>query len=398
MNEPHAFGPVANELVYVALLFALFVVPRVLQRFRVPGAITSLALGVLAGPALGLFAEDATIELLSSFGIVSLFLFAGLDVDFGELRREKRVLSFHLIAQVALLAGVAWAAQRLFLIDLRSASIVALALLTPSTGFILEALGGFFLSAREVFWVRSKAIATELVALTVLFVTLQSTTVLRLSVSAAALAAMVALLPVVFRIFAAAVVPYAPKSEFAFLIMIAVVCAITTRELGVYYLVGAFVVGLSAQRFRERLPAIASEKMIHAVEAFASVFVPFYFFHAGLRIRAEDFSPMAFGVGAIFLFAAIPLRVAVVAVLRRLTLGEGLRATFRISLPLLPTLVFTLVLAEILRDRLGAPPEIVGGLIVYTIANTLIPGIVFRTPPADFERPSATPSVVDDIA
>ncbi|MBK7092132.1 MAG: hypothetical protein IPH59_10520 [bacterium] len=66
--------------------------------------------------------------------------------------------------------------------------------------------------------------------------------------------------------------------------MLAVVCAFVTRELGVYYLVGAFVAGVAAQRFREELPAMASEQMLHAVELFASVFVPFYFFNAGLHL------------------------------------------------------------------------------------------------------------------
>lgn len=386
-----SLGSVGDDFAYVALLFALFVVPRVLQRFRIPSAITSLGLGALAGPGLGLFVADATIELLSSFGIVSLFLFAGLDVRFSELLREKRTLIEHLAFRLVLLAGAAWATMNLFGFDVRAATLVALALLTPSTGFILDALSGFGLSDREQFWVRSKAIATELVALVVLFVTLQSTTALRLSVSALVLATMVALLPLLFRVFATAVVPYAPKSEFAFLIMVAVVCAIATRELGVYYLVGAFVVGLAAQRFRTRLPAMASEKMIHAVESFASVFVPFYFFHAGMGIRPADFDLEALGVGAAFVVAVLPLRVAAIALQRRVTLGEGLRQSLRVSVPQLPTLVFTLVLAEILRDRFGAPSHVVGGLVVYAVANTLIPGLVFRAPPPEFSTPSAQP-------
>ena len=65
---------------------------------------------------------------------------------------------------------------------------------------------------------------------------------------------------------------------------------ITGAPVGVYYLVGAFVVGITAQRFRERLPAIASDQMLHAVEVFASFFVPFYFFSAGLHVRHEDFA------------------------------------------------------------------------------------------------------------
>ena len=52
------------ELDYILLLFALFVVPRMLQRFRLPAAITSVALGAAVGMGLGLFTRDATISLL----------------------------------------------------------------------------------------------------------------------------------------------------------------------------------------------------------------------------------------------------------------------------------------------------------------------------------------------
>ena len=38
--------------------------------------------------------------------------------------------------------------------------------------------------------------------------------------------------------------------------------------------------------------------------------------------------------------------------------------------------MFTLVIAEILRDRFGVSQVIFGGLIVYTLANTLLPGFI----------------------
>lgn len=45
-----------------------------------------------------------------------------------------------------------------------------------------------------------------------------------------------------------------------------------------------------------------------------------------------------------------------------------------------PTPVFTLVIVEILRDRFGVPQALFGGLIVYTLANTLLPGFILRNP------------------
>lgn len=377
------------ELGYVGVLFALFVVPRALQRFGLPAAITSLALGAAAGLGFGLYQHDTTIHLLAAFGIAALFLFAGLEVDTRDLKANATVLIQHLAVRAALLAGVAFAGARVLGLDPRAATILALALLTPSTGFILDSIGQFGLSAPEQAWIKSKAIATELLALLVLFAVLQSTTFTQFGVSLLVLVSMIALLPLLFQAFAVFVAPFAPRSEFAFLLMLAVVCAFVTRELGVYYLVGAFVVGMAAQRFRERLPALASEQMVHAVEMFASFFVPFYFLGAGLQLRREDLSLASLAYGGVFLAIAVPLRAGTVVLHRWLALREGPRTGVRVAVAMLPTLVFGLVLAEILRDRFAATPGIFGGVILYTIATTLVPSLFFRRPLPDVVEPHA---------
>jgi Kef-type K+ transport system membrane component KefB len=380
-----------SELGYVLLLFVLFVLPRFLQRYRLPQAITSVGLGAFFGLFLHLYHGDSTVGLLATLGIVSLFLFAGLEVDFAVLRREARVLIQHLAVGVAALFVGAYLVQRLFELNFRPSLLVSLALLTPSTGFILDSLHRFGLNERERFWVKSKAIATELVAFGALFFTLQSESTTRLGVSTGVLLLLVALLPVVFRWFARVVVPYAPKSEFAFLLMVATLAAMVTRRLGVYYLVGAFVVGLVAQSFRKRLPAMASDQMLHAMEVFASVFVPFYFFNAGLHLSRDDFSLEALEIGFGFLALVTPLRIGLVAAHRRLALREAWTPGVRIGLAMVPTLVFGLVIAEILRDEFGLSPHLFGGLIVYTLGNTLLPGLLLKE-----EGPPVAPTEAPD--
>lgn len=365
------------EVVHLLLLFTLFVLPRMLQRWRLPPALTSVGIGAALGLGLGWFVQDPTVHLLATLGIVSLFLFAGLEVDFQELRQEWRVLAQHIL--IGLLAlGLATVLLRVTLgLDWRPATLLGLGLVTPSTGFILDALSGWGLSEQERFWVKSKAIATELVALGTMFVIMQSYSFQGLAGASGALLLLVAVLPFAFRWFAAVVLPYAPKSEFAFLLMVAVFAAMVTKRLGVYYLVGAFIVGVVAQQFRRRLPAMASDQMLHAVEVFASVFVPFYFFSAGLELRAADFSTAALLVAAGFLAAAIPVRVVLVALHRRVVLGESMRRGGRVGLAMIPTLVFGLVIAQILRDGFALSDEIFGGLIIYTLVNTLLPGLLF---------------------
>lgn len=371
------------ELAYLLLVFGLFVVPKFLQRYRLPSAVTSLALGAFVSLGLHLFTQDATIQLFATLGIVALFLFAGLEVDFRELQREMTVLTWHLGIQLVLLGVVTWMLASLVPLQGRAAALVALALLTPSTGFILDSLPSFGLSGREQFWVKSKAISTELVALAVLFVVLQGDDIQRLGISFLTLGGLVVVVPLAFLLFARTILPFAPKSEFAFLVIVALVCAFVTRRLGVYYLVGAFLVGVSAQRFRRELPALASEKMLHAVEVFASFFVPFYFFKAGLHLERSDLTWTTFAVGAGLLVVAVPLRVVTTALLRRMALREQWRDAVRVSTPLLPTLVFTLVIAEILRERFVLPPWLFGALVFYTVLNTIIPGLLLHAPAAE---------------
>lgn len=376
---------IPKEFQYILLLFGLLVLPKALQRFRVPSAITTLLLGLAFGAGLGYFLHDETVHLLSTFGIAALFLFAGLDVDAASLRREARILSEHLLIVALTVAAAAVAVQAIFPMGTRQAVLVGLALVTPSCGFILDSLASLGVSSEEGYWIRTKAIASELLALGVLFVTLQSTSVARLGFSAVALLAMAAFLPILLRFLAARVSTYAPNSEFAFLLMVAVIFAYATRQLGVYYLVGAFLVGITARRMRDQLPRLASDQNLHAVEVFASFFVPFYFFNAGLNISREALTWKALAIGLAFAAVSIPVRIGLVLLQRRVRLSEAWSQGMRVAVPMIPTLVFTLVLAEILREDFALDAALFGGLVVYAALTTILPAMVFRAPRAAFE-------------
>jgi Kef-type K+ transport system membrane component KefB len=386
---------VSQDLTYVLLFVALVVVPKALQRYRVPGAVTALLLGLIFG-ATKIIEPTNTLNLLSTFGIVALFLFAGLEIEGPVLRRNAKLLTQYAAIWVVLVAVTMLVATSVLKFPWRVASLLSLALLTPSTGFILSSLSGFGLDAGEREAVKTKAIGAELFALLLLFVAVQSTSAIQMATASAVLVAIVVFIPIALRFFAVGVAPYAPRSEFAFLLMVAVVCSVATRKLGVYYLVGAFAVGVAAQRFRQRLPAMSSEKMVDALEAFGSVFIPFYFFHAGVEIPADALSwaGLAWGVGLLIVF--VPLRVSVTTLHRRYALGETQERGKRVGISLVPTLVFTLVLAEMLRTRFGAPDYLIGGLILYTLVNTTLPAFLLRSKPPEFERPVASPPMPGD--
>ncbi|MBK7092133.1 MAG: hypothetical protein IPH59_10525 [bacterium] len=105
---------------------------------------------------------------------------------------------FHLIG----LAAVSYGAMLVFDLAIRPAVLVALALMTPSAGFILDSLKALHLDEREQFWVRTKVISIELIALAALFAVVQSASATRFSVSLLVLVLLIAILPLLLKFFA----------------------------------------------------------------------------------------------------------------------------------------------------------------------------------------------------
>lgn len=371
---------ITNEVVYLLLIFALLVIPRALQRFRIPAPLTSFGFGIIAAVFLASFSQDATLALLSTLGISSLFLFAGLEVRLSELRRAMWPLVTHLIARAITLGSTTLLAMHYLDMSVQVSALIALALLTPSTGFILDTLERLGLSDDERYWVTVKAVGAELLALLVLFVVMQSGSVAQLSVASIALVLMIAGLPLLFIALGRVVLPHASGSEFSLLVMVGLIAAYITYQLGVYYLVGAFLAGLIARLLRKRMPVLTSDENLRAVQMFASFFVPFYFFYQGMGVPAGAFSWEALlwglGLSAVFL----PMRIGANWVHRRFTAGGTAKGSLRVATALTPTLVFTLVLATILRDHFHVSDTIYGALLIYTGISTILPSLLLASP------------------
>ena len=370
----------SKEVIYLLLIFALLVIPRALQRVNIPAPLTCLVFGISAMLWLGDGSHDPVVNLLATLGISSLFLFAGLEVDLADLRKGMWPLLTHLLIRSATLTGVAWLAWHYAGLPWQAAALLALALLTPSTGFIMDSLSQLGLDDAERFWVSSKAIAGELLALAALFVVLQAGDPVHMALSSMALLAMMVGLPLLFIGLGRWVAPHAPGSEFSLLVMVGMLAAYITYALGVYYLVGAFIAGLVARLLQQRMPSLASHENLHALRLFASFFVPFYFFNSGTKVPAEALSFEALGLGLLITLVVLPLRIAVIWLQRRVLFGESFRTSLRVALALSPTLIFTLVLAAIMRERFAISPVLFGALLLYAALTTLLPSLVFRTP------------------
>lgn len=371
---------VTSQIVFLGVIFILLVVPRALQRFRLPAPLTCFALGMGTALLIADYSTDPTLSLLSVLGISSLFLFAGLEVDLYELKKHAWALFKHLSIRCCVLAGCAWLGMEYFHFTWQVSGLVALAIFTPSTGFILESLSSLGISDNEKFWVTTKAIVGELLALLLLFVILKSDSYQALLSASAVLALIAFGLPLLLILFGRIIIPYAPGSEFSLLVMVGLMAAYLTKQIGVYYLVGAFLTGLAARLLRIKMPTLASNKNLHAIELFASFFVPFYFFYSGMKVPEGAIQLQSLWIGLGISAVVLPLRLGIITFQRTLLHGDDLKSSFFVATALAPTLIFTLVIASILHERYGISDALFGGLLIYAAISTVLPSFVLPKP------------------
>jgi Kef-type K+ transport system membrane component KefB len=382
-------GP--RTFVYLAVVFGLLVIPRALQRFRLPAQLTCFAFGIIVAGFFKPLVSDTVISYLSTLGIASLFLFAGLEVDLAELRRQLPSLASHFAVRGLVLVACACIAARLLHLGWQVDWMIALALLTPSTGFILDMLPHSGLDHVEQSEVALHAVAGEVTAVFLFLVFSQAGSMKTLLISAGSIALLIAFMPLVFLALGRYVVPYAPGSEFSLLLMVGLICAVITEMLGVYYLVGAFVAGLVARSLSKRLTTLASPTNLEALQLFASFFIPFYFFHNGLGVPGAALVRGSLLYGFALAALVIPVRLAVIWLQSRFMQHRGHRGSFRVAIALTPTLIFTLVIAEILRENFSISPSLYGGLLVYAAIASILPALVLPS----FAETSIDPQLVE---
>lgn len=378
-----------SDLQYFILIAAILLIPKVLMRYGVPSGITAICLGVATGMGVEWFEGSQTLYILSTLGITSLFLFAGMEVEVPVLRKNYKFLLKSIGLSLFLIMITTVAIDYYFRLGTKASIVLALGLTTPSTGFILSSVHGYDLTNEVKDWIRNKSIAAEIVAILILFFTLQSESLDKLLLSLAVIVGMILILPYVFKVFLKKIAPFAPDSEMTFLILIAFFCGIITREIGTYYLIGAFIVGMVASQFHHFDENEQSTgKLLYSLQLFFGFFVPFYFFRAGHTISSMDFdwSGLAFGIGFLLIF--IPLRYFTSFLPMRYLLNLGEREHRDVSISLLPTLIFGVVIALILKDE-GVRNDAIVGLVIYTVISSIVPALLIkRSPPKNFNDDS----------
>jgi Kef-type K+ transport system membrane component KefB len=362
-------------VVNLLFIFGLLVIPRAMQRFRIPAPLSCFLFGIAASIFFKNAVDNQVLSAVSTLGIASLFLFAGLEVDMPEITRQLPRLFSHLGTRGLFLGGSIWLSIHYLHLAWQPASLLALALLTPSTGFILDTLPASGLDSSEQSEVTIRAVAGEILALLVLFVVSQDSAT-KFALSSGALLLLIVLTPFFYIALAKFVLPFARGSEFSLLIMVGVICAIITRTIGVHVLLGAFIAGLVAGLLKHRLPTVVSEENLRAVRLFSSFFIPFYFFHEGLDVPTGALVFKALLYGLTISLVVLPLRIAKNCLVCLYFCRRNRQGGLRVAIALTPTLIFTLVIAGILRESFHISDALYGGLLVYAAVATILPSFV----------------------
>ncbi|ATH07182.1 hypothetical protein BIY24_04280 [Halobacteriovorax marinus] len=368
---------ITNDLEYLAIFTLVLILPKLLLRFRLPSGITALVIGIMFSMIDPTIQDDRLFRFLSQIGITSLFLFAGLEVDFGELKSDGKYLSKYIGKSLVVILLMVLGLSEFFDLSYPSATILALGIFTPSAGFIMNSMHSFNMGEDQEYWVKSKAISKELMSVVLLFIALQGHDIKSMLVSLVFFAALFAFLPLIFKLYFKFISPYAPNSEIPFLVVLSLTAGVISKELGTYYLVGAFIVGLIGSRFKHKIFKDDEQMLFSALAGFFNVFLPFYFFQAGLKISVGELTMDSFVLGLVFIVIFVPLRIILTSSSLKYILEEFINKPYQISLSLMPTLIFGLVAAGALRNRGEVDSKLIYALIFYTLISSLLPSIFF---------------------
>ena len=370
----------SRELAYLLLICGLLVVPGLLLRLRIPPPLTCFMLGVAVILALpGGHHSDAAVHLLAALGISTLFLYAGLEVNLETLRQAVGPLSIYLLTRVLSVAATAWLAWRYIDLGWQDATLLALALLTSSTGFIIDSLDRFGLADRGAILGHEQCDQRRIAGARHHVRGAEGQRSGRARQGHAGAVGNAG--------GAAAGAGRAGTLDRSLCRGFGIFAADHGRIRG----------GLRHRRHRSantcwahslpdswrgccepRVPQLASADNLHAVKLFSSFFLPFYFFARGAGVPADALSVQALYIGLALTIVLVPLRGFALWIKQRWLGVRDTRSSLRVAAALTPTLIFTLVLATILRERGAISDEWFGGLLLYAGLNTLLPSFVLR--------------------
>ncbi|MGB3294928.1 MAG: cation:proton antiporter [Phormidesmis sp.] len=370
---------------FAILLAVTLIVPPIFERFKLPGVLGLLAMGVALGPnSLGvLSAESPVVELLADVGLLYLMFVAGLEIDLAQLRQVKnRAAGFGALTfTLPLMAGIA--IGRGFGFDWNGAVLMGSLLASHSlmTYPVVRRLG---VVANEAVTVTIGAtICTDIGALVILAICLG------INEGGFSIARLLSLL-LSLSLYTVVVlwgVDWAGReffrrssddegNQFLFVLLAVFLAALGAELIGVEKIVGAFLSGLAVNDVLRNGPV--KEKVVFVGSV---LFIPIFFVNVGLLI---DLPAFVRSLSSFWLALAIVVGLLVskfaAALLAKLSFRYSWREMLTMGSMSIPQVATTLA-ATLVGNRAGMlSDEVLNSVVVMMLVTaTLGPLLVSRT-------------------
>ncbi len=370
---------------FAVLLAVTLIVPPIFERFKLPGVLGLLAMGIALGPnSLGvLSAESPAVELLADVGLLYLMFVAGLEIDLAQLRKVKnRAAGFGALTfTLPLITGIT--IGRWFGFDWNGAVLMGSLLASHSlmTYPVVRRLG---VVANEAVTVTIGAtICTDIGALVILAICLGINdggfSVARLLTLLLSLSLYT--LVVLWGVDWAGREFFRRSSDdegnqFLFVLLAVFLAALGAELIGVEKIVGAFLSGLAVNDVLRNGPV--KEKVVFVGSV---LFIPIFFVNVGLLIDLPAFvrSLSSFWLALAIVVGLVASKFTA-ALLAKLSFRYSWREMLTMGSMSIPQVATTLA-ATLVGNRAGMlSDEVLNSVVMMMLVTaTLGPLLVSRT-------------------
>jgi Kef-type K+ transport system membrane component KefB len=337
-------------------------------------------IGIFLGIALpSFFFIDDMITILGTIGVVTLFVFSGMEVDTNFIGMNKKFFTEHIMLHILIFVAVGISIFYYLQTSPQIALLVSLALTTPSASFILSSIRTLEKERKQ--WIESKALAGEITALILMVILLSLSDITRLLLSLVTLVLLITLLPIVLEFLFKKLFSKLIGCEFSFIFVVTMISAFVTEFVGIHFLVGAFIAGFVAKRFindivkdesYEHCSEVFGQQIIIGFGYFVLIFAPFYFFSVGLRMKSSMFSFDTLFLAVTICIIIVIVRIGIMSVHRIVRMKEKISTALSINALCIPTLVFTFVITDILLKQFLIGENIYNVLMLYGVFTSVV--------------------------
>ncbi|MBE3094334.1 MAG: cation:proton antiporter [Actinobacteria bacterium] len=192
---------------------------------------------------------------------------------------------------------------------------------------------------------------------------------------------LITLLPYVLKFLYKKIFSKLIGTEFSFIFVVAMISAFITEFVGIHFLVGAFTAGFVAKRFisdnvndenYEHFSEHFGQQLMIGFWFFALIFTPFYFYSVGLNIKSSMFAFDTLIFAVLLCIVIVLFRIGIMSFHRIIRMKEKISTAIDINSMLIPALVFTFVITEILLKQFHINDVIYSVLMLYGVFTTII--------------------------